>query len=536
MNKIIICLILILSYFTAWAYEPIDSAVVYFRIGHRQFDSGLGDNGRSMENFLQRVRIAKDINNIDRIEVRAYASPDGASDANARLTGYRCDEITNHIIKESGVDPSLIHAFPEGIAWDELRKMVAADKNVPSQEQVLNILDNTPVWIYDSKGKIVDGRKRQLQALDHGVPYRWMFNNLFPALRNAVATSLFLKSDAKAASMDSVAGVIDGRLTGSSERLAAAEKRLSDVESKLIIIEKRATAAEAKRAAEDGLASTAEGHEAVKEGLDAADKGHKAVAEGVVATKEGREAAAEGLSAVAKGREAFAQDKLDEAETLADLAEQYADAAEKSLEAAEEKLEEAEDLDQEEAPVEEEPEKESVIEENHIPVHRFALKTNILFDAALMPNLEFQWRINPLWSLSLEADVAWWKNDPKHKYYQILMVSPEVRRFVISRGEWHGMYVGLFAGGGKYDLENGKDGYKGEGGMAGLSAGYMWPISRNLSLEAGIGAGYLFTRYKQYTPFDGHYLYLRTKNLNYFGPLKLKFSLVWRFDDINKHR
>lgn len=168
--------------------------------------------------------------------------------------------------------------------------------------------------------------------------------------------------------------------------------------------------------------------------------------------------------------------------------------------------------------------------------YRFALKTNMLYDVALMPNLELEWHINNKWSLAVENDIAWWKKDSKHKYYQIAMISSEVRRWFKLRNPWHGMYVGLFAGVGKYDLENGKNGYMGEGYMTGLSLGYMWPIAKNFSFETGIGAGYMYTRYKEYKPFDGHYLYQRTKSLNYFGPLKLKFSIAWRFNDINKHK
>ncbi len=170
------------------------------------------------------------------------------------------------------------------------------------------------------------------------------------------------------------------------------------------------------------------------------------------------------------------------------------------------------------------------------PFQKFALKTNLLYDAALMPNLEIECMFNHRWSMLVEGNVAWWKNDPKHKYYQIMMISPEVRRWFFTKDYWHGMYVGIFAGGGMYDLENGGTGYRGEGGMVGLSVGYMWPITRYLSLEAGLGAGYMFTRYKEYVPHDGHYLYLRTKDLNYFGPLKAKLSIAWRFNDINKSK
>lgn len=167
---------------------------------------------------------------------------------------------------------------------------------------------------------------------------------------------------------------------------------------------------------------------------------------------------------------------------------------------------------------------------------RFALKTNMLYDALLLPNLELEWLINRNWSLAIEGNIAWWSNEGKHKKYRLSMFSPEVRRWFKVRNPWHGLFVGFFAGGGLYDLENGATGYRGEGGLAGLSVGYMWPISKHLSLEASVGAGYMLTRYKEYVPFEGHNLYQRTKTMNYFGPLKLKLSLVWRIAETIKQK
>ena len=66
--------------------------------------------------------------------------------------------------------------------------------------------------------------------------------------------------------------------------------------------------------------------------------------------------------------------------------------------------------------------------------------------------------------------------------------------------------------------------------MAGLSYGYMFPIGRNLSLDAGIGLGYLYTEYEEYLPIQGHYVYQQTSRTNYVGPVKAKLSLVWRID------
>ncbi|MDE7136122.1 MAG: DUF3575 domain-containing protein [Muribaculaceae bacterium] len=179
---------------------------------------------------------------------------------------------------------------------------------------------------------------------------------------------------------------------------------------------------------------------------------------------------------------------------------------------------------------------EPVFPSSYRPLHRLAIKTNLLYYAALLPNLEVEWRVDDRWSVALEYDMAWWGSYAKEKSYRLAILSPEVRRWIRPRAPWHGFYVGLFAGGGLYDFQNEGPGYYGEGVMGGLSAGYMWPITRNLSLEAEIGAGYMFTRYKEYKPLDGHHVYQRTKDLNYFGPLKVKFSLVWRLWDINKKR
>lgn len=169
-------------------------------------------------------------------------------------------------------------------------------------------------------------------------------------------------------------------------------------------------------------------------------------------------------------------------------------------------------------------------------LQRIAIKSNLLYDAALMPNLEVEWRVNDKWSVALEGGVAWWGKYSNNKSYRLAMVSPEVKRWFRTRGPWHGLYMGLFIGGGLYDFQNGSPGYRGEGVMSGLSVGYMWPLNRCLSLEAAFGAGYLFTRYKEYHPSDGHHVYQRTRDINYFGPLKVKLSIVWRLWDTTKSR
>lgn len=416
---------------TAMAQVPADSAKVYFRLGHRQYDPSFENNSSGMNPFVNEVKRHNAASNIERITVRSYTSPDGSNAANERLSRNRCRTISEYLLNETGIDPSLIHTEAEGIAWDELTRMVEADTSIPYREEVLELLRTTPVWVFDDDNRVVGGRKKSLMELRGGVPYRWLFTNIFPALRNAVAVSLFVKQP---------------------------------------------------------------------------------------------DAIAEPASAVPEKNEKT--DSLGNPESL-------------------EQLENLENLEQPEQPGSPEnpdmtaaaPAAET-LPASHTPWHRLAIKTNLLYDAILMPSLEVEYRFNDRWTVNAEGDVAWWHNDPKHKYYQVMILSGEGRYWFkhYNNRPWHGFYVGAFGGGGKYDLENGNRGYKGTGYMAGISAGFMFPVGRNISFEAGLGVGYLTTKYEEYLPFEGHYVYQQTSRTGYFGPLKLKFALVWRLWDINKNK
>ena len=91
---------------------------------------------------------------------------------------------------------ALVEHHAEGIAWGMLRERIAAS-DVSYRSEVLDILDRTPVWIYDAEGKIVDGRKKRLMDLQGGEPYRHMLEHFFPDLRNSSNTALYLCVEAK---------------------------------------------------------------------------------------------------------------------------------------------------------------------------------------------------------------------------------------------------------------------------------------------------------------------------------------------------
>lgn len=160
----------------------------------------------------------------------------------------------------------------------------------------------------------------------------------------------------------------------------------------------------------------------------------------------------------------------------------------------------------------------------------FILKSNLIYDAMLAPSLEIEYVINDRWSAGVETSIAWWHNNNKPWFYQIATLIPEVRYRIDARKQGHYHSVGLFGGAGWYDLEYLKTGYQGELWMAGLSYSYSFPINKLFGFEAGAGLGFMSAKYEEYLPVDGHFAYQQTTRTNFFGPLRLKFALVFDFN------
>lgn len=165
-----------------------------------------------------------------------------------------------------------------------------------------------------------------------------------------------------------------------------------------------------------------------------------------------------------------------------------------------------------------------------------AVKSNLLFDVALIPNLEFEAPIGCRWSVAGEYMFPWWLLGGNKYCLQILAGSVEGRYWLGNRRNRKtltGHFVGLYAGAGKYDLQWKEEGYQGEFFIAsGLSYGYVMPIAHRLNLEFSLGIGLIRTHYRHYHVIDNYQILLWQNNGDYslLGPTKAKISLVWILD------
>ena len=163
-KRIFLSVICLSCFLSAHAGQGADSVRIYYRAGYRYVEPGFRDNRAALDRLVRYIGEARSAGRLERISIRSYASPDGANRANELLSERRADSLSSWIVRHSSVSASLIDRQAAGIAWDELRAQVAAS-GMPYRDEVLDVLDNTPVWIFDEKNRVVGGRKQRLMDL-----------------------------------------------------------------------------------------------------------------------------------------------------------------------------------------------------------------------------------------------------------------------------------------------------------------------------------------------------------------------------------
>ena len=161
----------------------------------------------------------------------------------------------------------------------------------------------------------------------------------------------------------------------------------------------------------------------------------------------------------------------------------------------------------------------------------YALKTNLLYDALLVPNLGIRDRHRQGWTLGASGMLAWWSKDASHKYWRIYGGEMEIRKYFGRKAKEKpmlGHHISLYGQFLTYDIENGGTGHQSKKTYgAGMEYGYSLPIGRRLNLDFGLGVGYIKSHYKTYEPKDGCYVYEATSNRTWIGPTRGEVSLVW---------
>lgn len=175
-----------------------------------------------------------------------------------------------------------------------------------------------------------------------------------------------------------------------------------------------------------------------------------------------------------------------------------------------------------------------------------ALKTNLAqwagltpdFDiATFMPNLSAEVYFSRRWSVEGEALYANWDAFSGSKLYAVTYFHLEPRIWLRNDGQFRGFYAGACGGYGDFDYQadknGGTDNATGTFWSAGVSAGFVQPLSRHWALELGLTGSYRKATFNRYSIEHGeadakHYYFDSSATQGKFVP-GVRVNIVYRF-------
>ena len=393
----------------AYAASIQDSlrTTIYFRPGYSLLELSYRDNAANMKALTLGIQTIKGnpCVQLQHIRILSAASPEGNSALNKRVAKRRGERLRDYLKETLVLPDSIFTVSSAGEDWQGLAALIAKEKT-PWRNKALQIIRHTPEWV-TRNGKVVDGRKRQLQNLDGGKAWKYMLDNHFYTLR-----------------------------TGA-----------------VVVCEVKTLADESTPSAAEASQEQARSEQASQ---SPSSPPFPAIPSQVHPSSESQE-----------------------------------------------------------PPV----------------ASYFALKSNLLYDALLVPNLSLEASIGSGWTLGAGGMLAWWSKDAKHRYWRIYGGDLEIRKYfgTLSKSKpLQGHHLGIYGDFLTYDFEFGAKGYQSKATYAaGIRYGYSHPIGKRLNLDFALGIGYLHSNYKTYVPRDGCYVYQETKKRKWLGPTQAEISLVW---------
>ena len=391
----------------AYAASIQDSlrTTIYFRPGYSLLELSYRDNAANMKALTQGIQTIKGnpCVQLQHIRILSAASPEGNSALNKRVAKRRGERLRDYLKETLVLPDSIFTVSSAGEDWQGLAALIAKEKT-PWRNKALQIIRHTPEWV-TRNGKVVDGRKRQLQNLDGGKAWKYMLDNHFYTLR-----------------------------TGA-----------------VVVCEVKTLAAESTPSAAEASQEQAR--------LEPASQSPSSPPFPAIPSQVHPESQAPPVASY------------------------------------------------------------------------FALKSNLLYDALLVPNLSLEASIGSGWTLAAGGMFAWWSKDAKHRYWRIYGGGLEIRKYfgTLSKSKpLQGHHLGIYGDFLTYDFEFGAKGYQSKATYAaGIKYGYSHPIANRLNLDFALGIGYLHSNYKTYVPRDGCYVYQETKKRKWLGPTQAEISLVW---------
>ena len=518
--------------------EVVKSVKIYFRQGSSAIDESYMGNGEVLRAFAAEVEkyYSDSTARFRQIRVLSSVSPEGSASVNERIAKQRAQAITSWVNRQidANVGSSVISM---GVDWALLAELIQnSESEVPYAAELLELLVDTQDGLSD------EARFSQITRLQGGVPYRWIYKNLFPKMRYASARCEFwwevephitLGDSPERFAAGGGAGVVpytsnadDGAtpvVTSGSDWVTAMESGNGEIRFAVApndSIEPRTTKLAVECYGEtqeivveqDGVDPTMRITSASPvnypaEGGEDVITYETNVSDGPVPSVSCSEPWIESITPTENGIQyVVAPNPTQEERRATILVENYGE-------------QHAVEVCQLGAP------------ECKRPFY-MSIKTNLLYDLAAIPNIGAEFYLGKNFSIAGNWHYSWWKSDPKTWYWRTYGGDLAVRYWMGKASRIKpltGHHLGVYGQMITYDFEIIEKGILADkwSWAAGVEYGYSLPIARRLNLDFTIGFGYHWGLFDEYLPIDGHYVWQATKRRRYIGPTKLEISLEW---------
>ena len=153
------------------------SAYLDFEVGRSVLLPNFRNNSSELQKIYNLIRELKgdQYATMTGITIKGYASPEGSFSSNLTLSENRAISLKNHLRSNQGFADNFFNARGHGEDWHKLDSLVEASY-LPDKYALLEIIRSSDA---------PDNKDAKMMAISGGMPYKRMFDEIYPALRRS---------------------------------------------------------------------------------------------------------------------------------------------------------------------------------------------------------------------------------------------------------------------------------------------------------------------------------------------------------------
>ena len=197
MKRLVVSLLVLLGCLHSPGQESRKEVSIGFRVGSSALDTQFADNASALADMISFIDGVKADPNaeITAVEFCGSASPEGKKYLNERLASQRADNIRKYVCSHTALPDNLLRQGDCIDVWSRLAAYVERS-DMKEKQQVLDELRNRPEYTYDSRGRLIDSRKKRLMEMNYGRTWNYMLREFFPSVRNASVVVISVRQKA----------------------------------------------------------------------------------------------------------------------------------------------------------------------------------------------------------------------------------------------------------------------------------------------------------------------------------------------------